>query len=137
MAKKKLPDHFLKDMQALAKELEAESERGTVILSASMLEEALGLILRTAIHADVDDKIQRELFLGQGAMASFSARSKLCYVFGYISSDEFKAIDTIREIRNQFAHFSAPTPQLSEQRFTDKMANVRGLFPVEYDACLE
>lgn len=134
MPKKPLPDHFLSEMQTFARELETESERGSIILAASMLEEALGLLLKTSLHGNVSEDLKRELFFGQGAMASFSSRIKLCYGLGHISENEFKALNVIREIRNSFAHFGKPSPSLGDQKYTARMDNITGLFPIEYDA---
>ncbi len=89
------------------KQLEKESERGTVIVSAALMDEALAELIKAKLvpspRKDKDD----ELFVGSYApLGSFSARIDFAYRLGIIASSTRSSLHLLRRLRNDFAHSS-------------------------------
>jgi DNA-binding MltR family transcriptional regulator len=85
------------------KEFEKESDRACVILSASMLDQALESLLKAYLVplSSAED----ELLDGAYApISTFSARIDLAYRLGLISTKFCHDLHLIRKIRNDFAH---------------------------------
>ncbi len=78
-----------------------ESDRGAAILAGSFAEHSLGLYLRFRIR---DKKIADALFAPLGPLSSFSQRITIAYAFDLISTQQYRDFETIRRIRNHFAH---------------------------------
>lgn len=78
-----------------------ESDRGAAILAGSFIEHVLGQYLRYCIS---DKKIADDLFAPMGPLSNFSQRINIAYAFDFIPKYHFKDLDTIRRIRNHFAH---------------------------------
>ncbi len=92
----------LKDFLPYLDELNKESPRGKVLISTGYLEQMLKEILSSFL---LKDKVVDDLFEGGNApLGTFSARLKLAFTLGLISEVEFRDIDLIRRIRNDFAH---------------------------------
>lgn len=82
--------------------LEAETDRGFALLAASFLDARLGALLRTAF---VDDEAAAdELLENRGGLHDFSARIDACVCLGLLPRPVCDDLDTIRKIRNEFAH---------------------------------
>lgn len=82
--------------------LETESDRAIALITAAFLDDALAAVLR---HALVDDaKILDELFGTDRPLGTLSSRIKIAYCLGHISHGSFRDLETIRAIRNDFAH---------------------------------
>lgn len=99
-------------MQFIAKQAEAflafrealtsESDRGCALFAAAYLDKALSDLLYLSL---VENKrIEEELFEGTAPLSSFSSRIKLAYYLGRVSAECRRDLDTIRGIRNDFAH---------------------------------
>lgn len=89
-------------LKCLLGELKEESERGTVLVSATVLDEQLAecIVARLVDHKDVV-----KLVNGFNApLGTFAARTAAAFGLGCISEKEYRDIDTIRQIRNDFAH---------------------------------
>src|SRR6266568_559138 len=79
--------------------LATESDRGVVIIVATVIEEILRKTMREfLIQESESDRLLRRNFQGLDSLS----RASLC--LGLISRRELKAIDAIRKIRNEFAH---------------------------------
>jgi len=92
----------LKEFFPYLDELNRESPRGKVLISAGFLEEQLRKILLAFMveKGEADDLVE-----GKNApLASFAARTSACYVLGLISEREHHDLVLIRRIRNDFAH---------------------------------
>jgi mannitol operon repressor len=91
------------EINAFLHELEIETNRGAALLGAAMIDDSLRGIIAAYL---IDRKtIVDELLTNANApLQAFSARSKLVYCLGLISRAEYFNIDTIRDIRNKFAH---------------------------------
>ena len=92
----------LKDFVPFLDDLNKESARGTVLISASYIENQLGEIISAFL---LDDKSSKKLLEGFAApLGTFSARTNAAKALGLISAEEYLEIETIRKIRNEFAH---------------------------------
>jgi DNA-binding MltR family transcriptional regulator len=84
--------------------LQKESHRGGVLVAGTMLDEYLYKLLKTFMINDAK-KVKDLLEGGTNApLGSFSSRILMSYCLGLISEDEYHDLDTIRKIRNVFAH---------------------------------
>ncbi|MDC6390966.1 MltR family transcriptional regulator [Maribacter sp. PR1] len=118
------------------KEFQDETDRGASIMAGSILDEKLKTILYDFL---IDCKQTKDLIDGYGApIGTFSSRLNLAFSLGLISEHEFQDCNTIRKIRNEFAHkfemdfsfedqkikslcwnLNAPTPR-DKETFKDK-----------------
>jgi Mannitol repressor len=83
-----------------------ESDRGAAILAGSFVEHALGQYIKFRIR---DKKVADTLFDAMGPLSSFSQRIAIAYAFDLISQVQYKDFETIRKIRNHFAHHPLDT----------------------------
>lgn len=84
------------------KENQSGTDRGVVLVWASIIDEILQKIL-DAFTADVPDKVN-SLFGNQAPFGTFSNRAKTALALGLITEDEADSINLVRKIRNDFAH---------------------------------
>jgi len=82
--------------------LNAETERGLPITAGAMLDEVLGEVLKAFMAENAETA---RLLNGFNApLGTFAARISACYALALIGEDEFQELETIRKIRNKFAH---------------------------------
>tara|TARA_R110002096_G_scaffold264344_4_gene457871 strand:+ start:595 stop:1254 length:660 start_codon:yes stop_codon:yes gene_type:complete len=87
---------------AFLSEFQEETDRGAALLSVSLFDEVL---TKTLLVFLADEKETKELLIGSmSPLSSFAAKTKLCYSLGLLNDFEYREIDTIRKIRNEFAH---------------------------------
>lgn len=83
-------------------EFNKESDRGSVLLAASILDEWLKEILEAYL---IDDKSTETLLNGFSApLGTFSSRAAMAHSLGLIMPHEYKEISVLRKIRNEFGH---------------------------------
>jgi DNA-binding MltR family transcriptional regulator len=86
-------------------ELVDSSDRVAGIVAATILDIHLGRLLSLFF---IDDKKEAELLLSHkiqsAPLSSLSSRARAAYCLGLVSKEEFQDINTVREIRNIFAH---------------------------------
>lgn len=90
----------------LFEEMFSESDRGCILIGASVLDETLKLYLRSRLERDehIAKYASEPLFSGMGPLSTFSSRIKLSYCLGLIEKWEFEDLERIRKIRNKAAH---------------------------------
>lgn len=93
---------YIKWMDLVNKEIENQSDRALVLLCAAIIDEQLEFILKTFLIED--NQIQERIFDNNAPLSTFSAKNNFCYYLGLISKHEYNTINTIRKIRNKFAH---------------------------------
>lgn len=86
--------------------LKAESDRGVMILAATMLDDALLTALGRALPR-ANSKMRSEIFSNDGPLATFSKRIMFAEAAGLISPIVAKQMNVIRRIRNAAAHAHA------------------------------
>jgi len=78
------------------------TERGTVLVGVSVLDD---LLLRILQEFMIDDaEVTKKLFGSRGPLSAFSARIDTCFTLGLITQDEANILHKCRDIRNDFAH---------------------------------
>lgn len=80
----------------------SESPRGSVLVACSFLDQQL----REIISSFLIEQSDKDQLLGgfNAPLGSFSARIKMAHSLGLISNFERDDCDTLRKIRNEFAH---------------------------------
>ena len=79
-----------------------QHDRALALTVASFAEECLGRLLRTFFR---EVKASEDLLEGFNApLGTFAARTKVCHAMGLLSDIQFKDLELIRKIRNEFAH---------------------------------
>jgi DNA-binding MltR family transcriptional regulator len=105
IAKLLLPEEALSEAENYLNiriELQKESERGSVLLAASYLENLLEEVLRKKLIGN--KKHLDDLFDYSGPLGTFSSRISIAYSMGILLDDEFNDLSIIRKIRNDFSH---------------------------------
>lgn len=104
---------FVEFREALTK----ESDRGCALFAAAFLDHALKELVTKCLVQD--EKIKDELLGQNGPLASFSSRINLAYYLGKLSRVCRRDLNTIRQIRNEFAHKSTlitfDTPSVADR----------------------
>jgi len=99
-------DDFLAKQQAafaaFRHALSEESDRGCALFAAAYLDRALSDLLFVSLVAH--KKIEEDLFKANAPLSTFSARIKMAYYLGKLSPSARQDLETIRSIRNDFAH---------------------------------
>jgi hypothetical protein len=102
----------------LRNELTGASDRATVVLIGSQLDDALRYRLSLSMAYGLDDKDFDHVFRNEGPLGSFSSRIEIAYLFGVIDERTRSQLTAIREMRNACAHSCNPitfdVPQLGE-----------------------
>lgn len=119
-------------------EFNKETERGTALAAAAMLDELLGRIIESFL---IPNKGSKALLDGFNApLGTFSARIASAFALGLLSEVEYRQCELIRKVRNEFAHqikVSFKTErivslyaqlQLSAKSYGDVRVDTRGQF---------
>ena len=90
-------------MDTFRREFRKESDRASVILAGAMIEKSLEMMIRAKLVPSLSKK--DELFDTPFApLRNFKAMIELVYRIGLISSNLYRDLNIIRDIRNDFAH---------------------------------
>lgn len=92
--------------EELFTEMFSESDRGCILIGASVLDDILSSLLQKHLgrNSHVIKNAMEPLFAGMGPLSSFSARIKIAYCLGLIKQWEFEDMERVRKIRNKAAH---------------------------------
>lgn len=95
-----LPD----DLETYMKVISGESDRACALVASSFVEHSLINLLRAAF-IDLNETEDDDIFSKNGsALGTFANRIDIAYALGLISKEQTNDLDTIRNIRNVFAH---------------------------------
>jgi DNA-binding MltR family transcriptional regulator len=86
--------------------LSKESDRGATLMAAAYIDDKLAELIKKYLIKD-RKKILDSLFNFNGAVGTFSSRANLAYCLGLIPENIYDDINTLRNIRNVFAHESS------------------------------
>lgn len=86
------------------KRLRGESDRGVMILAATMVEDALVTALQRELKHANTSEMRDKLFGGDGPLSSFSKRISFAQAMGMAPKEVCKQMHTVREVRNVAAH---------------------------------
>lgn len=109
MTRKRLPESS-EDVKGAAtsflETIKAESDRGSVLVAAAFLDEALELLLRSKMKSEptIVKQSVNPLLTGIGPLKSFWARTELCRALDFLADWEYEDLSQIRNLRNLFAH---------------------------------
>lgn len=104
MKRKNILPNSLTEWQNFYDEFQNESPGAAAIVASSFIDEWLRKLLFDSM---VDDKkLVNELLGGDkdAPLSTFSARIKAAYCLGLISKEQYQDLNTIKNIRNYFAH---------------------------------
>ena len=94
--------HLKDDETAIIQQLSEESDRAAVIIAATILEDRLVVALK-AFFVD-NPKIADKLFTPSGPLGSFAVKISFGFLMGIFGDDARRELETIKNIRNLFAH---------------------------------
>jgi DNA-binding MltR family transcriptional regulator len=83
-------------------EIERQSDRAAAIVATAFLEEQLVETIKASLANE--PKIIKNIFKGQGPLASLSAKIDLGLLLGLYDKRAHRELHTIKDIRNRFAH---------------------------------
>lgn len=83
-------------------EMYSETDRGAALVGACIIDDVLEHLIRAFLRPGNSTK---KLFEGMNApLSNFSSRIAMAHSLGLIANIEHKALEAIRQIRNDFAH---------------------------------
>jgi len=86
--------------------IEHESDRGAVLVAQEIISNELVKLFSAVAPGGMPTKKVKELLRYPGLLATFSAKTEIAYIAGFIGKNVYDAIHTIRSIRNDAAHAS-------------------------------
>jgi hypothetical protein len=99
--------HTSAQITTAVKEIQEQTDRGSAIVGAAMLEEMLAVVLQKRMVGMNRDHY--DSFFGlTGPGGGLSSKIELFYAFGLCNDSLYKAMHDIRGIRNKFAHRIEP-----------------------------
>lgn len=113
---------FYEDISDAFEAFSEESDRGTVLISAALIDETIGKIIRKTLIVSKNQK--DELFeIPYAPLQNFSAKIDISYRLGLINSNTHSALHEIRKIRNVFAHCFLPV-SFEDQKVLNRIKNI-------------
>jgi len=100
MAQKELKS--IQEFQDFRTSLLTESDRGSVLMAAAFIEDKITQLLETYMINDTT--IQKKIFGGNGALATFSSKIDISFLLGLIPKNIYNDLGVLRKLRNDFAH---------------------------------
>jgi len=97
---------YFDEVMVFRMSLNAETDRGCVLMSAAFLDNWLGNLL-SSFFVD-DERIVGDFLSPNGPLGTFSSRIDLAYLLGLISKKAHRDLHLIRKIRNDFGHKAEP-----------------------------
>jgi hypothetical protein len=97
------------------KEIETGSDRAAAVVAGSFVEEHLQIAIQCRMVTH--EKIIPEMFRPTGALGSFGTKINLGFMVGLYTELARKELDTIKQIRNSFAH-RMETRDFTQQRIS-------------------
>lgn len=91
------------DVKLILEEMASESDRSAALIGAALLDTALGTLLKQAMKVK-QTQLTSRLFENRGALSDFGSRVAVGVAFGIITETMAEELDTVRSIRNVFAH---------------------------------
>jgi hypothetical protein len=105
----------LAEIEEINRQAEADNnDRGASILAATMVENAL--VFALSRHLRIPTNLGK-LFENEGPLATFDDRVRMSLALSIFGADTHHNLETIKHVRNTFAHASAPitfaTPEIA------------------------
>jgi DNA-binding MltR family transcriptional regulator len=120
--------HTSAQITAAVKEIQEQTDRGSAVVGAAMMEEMISVVLQKRMSEM--NRAHYDAFFGlNGPGGSLSNKIELFYAFGLCNDTLYKSMHDIRSIRNKFAHRIEPL-SFDDPSIADL---VDGLSPVGFD----
>jgi hypothetical protein len=116
-----MPWWIEKEDEAIIKEIESSRDRAAAITAAAYLEQRLADVFKAMMEDD--EGLQARIFKGYGPFSSFSAKIDLGYLFGFYPDKMRRVLQTVKDIRNEFAH-NPKSSSFKTQRIKDLSNNL-------------
>lgn len=126
------PDDFIQgfDWLDFQREVNKETMRGKVLMTAHFLETLLALALRGfLIQGAATDKLLDGF---NAPLGTFSAKITACAALGVITESECASLDALRDVRNAFAH--AVTPDLERGKAKSGLDRLKAIYGLQSDS---
>ena len=116
----------IKYFSSFLSEFQEETDRGAALVGAALIDERLERLLKDHL---IDCKQSKEILGGGNSpLGTFSARENLSYCLGLITELEYKEIEVIRKVRNEFAH-KVHGLTFKDQKVNDLCQNLKANTP--------
>jgi len=102
--RKSYKDHRMPDLFQLKIDLFRETDRSSIILMASILDNALATRIAGSVCFSPNNSEFDYIFRFEGPMGTFSSRMEIACIFGVIEDATYAQLNIIREMRNARAH---------------------------------
>ncbi|HWO01756.1 MAG TPA: MltR family transcriptional regulator [Blastocatellia bacterium] len=112
--------HF-REVSKMVVKLKDESDRAVALIITAWVDDALTEMLKRTLVQD--EKVIDDMFRHIGPLGTFSSRIGLAYLVARISRTVYENLETIRKIRNDFAH-TRDDLQFSSQSISDRCKNL-------------
>jgi len=100
-------------IREIDREVKRGGDRSAALVAAAFVEQRLTEAVKAAFIRNA--KVENKMFKGVAPLATFSAKIDLGLLLGLYSEGIHKALHTVREIRNCFAHTVEPTTFRSQK----------------------
>lgn len=114
-------DNTFGPLNRLTGTLRDHDDRGLILSLAAFAEEALGRLIEAFM---LPVQASKDLLAGFNApLGTFSSRIKASYALGLINEEQFKDLEYLRKIRNEFAH-AWEHVSLSQEKLASMVRNM-------------
>jgi len=120
------------EIEQFKKELVGVSDRASITLLGSALDDALIYRIAMALPQTPTDDELDYIFRFEGPLGTFSARMEQALLWGVIEDTTYQELDLFRELRNAAAHSKMPLSfqDAAVSNVVKRLASPRGLFPL-------
>lgn len=108
------------DLDSFSARLHAESDRACAVLGGALLDAKLEELFKRRLSC-----FHKELLQSMGPLGSFAARTRLARALNWINDDAQFDLDTVRRIRNDFAHSFDHTLSFDDQSVAARCVKLR------------
>jgi hypothetical protein len=119
----------LSDIESAYNELEHGSDRSAAIVGCAFVQHALCLRIISSLKC-TDSEIVEKLYAPNGPLSTFFGQIQLANAMGLIDKKSWGSLETIRRVRNVFAHVMAgvtfSTPEIAAECLT---LGIPGILP--------
>src|SRR5271166_6607529 len=121
------------DVKRFIAELKGESDRASIILTSSLLDDLLTARLsKRFCISPTEDEISTA-FRFEGPLGTLSRKMEVACLLGFIEDKTYQQLDIIREMRNACAHSKHPVDFSSKEviKVVRRLFGPLGIIPVE------
>src|SRR5579862_9203508 len=99
--------HTPDELAGAMRELEEQTDRGAAIIATALIDHHLTVAIEARLEA-LNSKLRNSLLGSRGALATLQSKLDMGMALGLYTMDAHRQLDTIRKIRNRFAHTPIP-----------------------------